>query len=252
MDADTSDARPKSHGSQPYLLLGVAALLVVVGACRSTPHLESDEQASNASQPKLAHQIDGKISDWEDPDVVVADTREDVVVGNSDWDGPRDASLRVVSDRDERRIYFAAEVRDEKVIEHGPGRTDGVILWIAEKGDVDSDNGEPTVDQFAMQSELGVTFSPDGEVRAPRAFANASDSLETFYQDGIRAATVSTDRGYRVEVALKLGKIRDVGGIPIPDLSFRFQLVDTDEPTKPQALTSLVTGPIVPGADPRP
>jgi hypothetical protein len=226
--------------------------MIIASACRSTPHVEADEQASNSSQTQLAHQIDGKMSDWDDPNVVFAETREDVVVGNSDWDGPQDASLRVVSDRDERRMYFAAEVRDEKVIDDSPGRTDGVILWIAEKGEIERGHGQATVDQFAMHSELGVTFSSDGEVRAPRAFANATDSLETFYQEGIRAATVSTDRGYRVEVALKLGKIREVGGIPIPDLSFRFQLVDTDEPTKPQALTSLVTGPIVPGADLRP
>ncbi|GEM_PF-6726878 len=241
--------RPKRHSTITALLVGLAALGLLTQACRSTPRTDAESQRpTEAGEAQLAHRIDGKTNDWEDPNVVVAESREDIVLNNGEWDGPSDASLRVVSDRDERRIYFVAEVRDETVITEGPGRTDGVTLWIRDE-DRDGDSSEAP-DDLAMTSELGITFTPDGDVRPPRIFANASDSLESFYEDGIRAATVSTDRGYRVEVALKLGKIREVGGIPIPDLSFRFQLVDADEPSRPQALTSLVTGPILPGYSP--
>ena len=234
-DPFTSGFRWASLPIATFVFVGLA-----VTACRSAPRTQADT-------PDLSHRIDGKVDDWDDPKVVVAETREDIVVGNGDWDGPQDASLRVVSDRDERRIYFAAEVRDETIITEGSGRTDGVTLWLRDERDDGTEGTGQSVDSLAMRSELGITFTPDGEVRRPNAFTSATESLETFYEDGIRAATVSTDRGYRVEVALKLGKIREVGGIPIPDLSFRFQLVDADEPTRPQALTSLVTRPIVPG-----
>ncbi len=203
---------------------------------------ESDTELVLPDPPEAPEKtIDGEFDDWDDEQFQSFESSEYVVDGEQRWGGSEDSSARVAARLGEGHLYMAVDVRDDTVVdaESVDPFADGVVVWLREPqlGELARELPEPVVEEHELDPEIGVLFTPDGQ------FWRRDEGPAGLYRRGIEAATVRTKRGYRVEIALELGTLRQVGRLPVPEVGFRVDIIDGDTPERRQARSTLSTIP---------
>lgn len=256
--------------------IGLAAVvLLVVAGCKSQPEVEPYEVANEAEGERselldkeveasgaverdedwerniemsleeppeeLSKTIDAEFDDWSDSEFRSFRSGEHVVEGDHMWDGASDASTRVAARLGEGHLYMAVEVRDDTVIDAASVDpfADSVVVWMRDPAlaNLADHLPEPIVEEYKIRPKIGVLFTPDGQ------FWRRDEGPGGLYRRGIEAATVKTNSGYRVEVAMKLGVLQQVGALPMPSLAFRVDVIDGDNPERRGAQTTISTVP---------
>lgn len=217
---------------------------------RSQTSWDGDIEFSVPTPPeKKTKDIDGEFEEWSSGDFKSFGARKNVVDGEHFWDGRSDASVRVAADSDEGHVYFAVSVRDDTVIDAGSVDpfADGVVLWLRDPGlaELRHDLPDGVKKGKSLQPELAILFTPDGQ------FWRRDEGPGDLYRKGITAATVETSNGYRVEMALKLGVMKQISKLPMPELAFRVELIDGDEPERRGEQTHVSTLPSPEDGEPR-
>jgi hypothetical protein len=199
------------------------------------------EMSLDQPPEELGKTIDGEFDDWSDADFRSFRSGEHVVDGDHMWDGASDASTRVAARLGEGHLYMAVEVRDDTVIDAASVDpfADGVVVWMRdpELANLADDLPDTIVEEYKVRPQIGVLFTPDGQ------FWRRDEGPGGLYRRGIEAATVKTNRGYRVELAMKLGVLQQVGALPAPGVAFRVDVIDGDNPKRRGAQTTISTVP---------
>lgn len=197
---------------------------------------------------ELAREIDGSLGDWEESAFKDFADEEYVTTGESFWEGAGDAAVSVAAEADRGHLYMVIEVEDETVLEGGSPEEllDGVVLHLRDPKLAGLSEELPSaVAEGGFRSDLSIFFRPDGE------FWAYDESRRDLYREGIRTATVRTAKGYRVEIAMRVETLRRVAKIPMPEVAFRVEILDTDDPDRTGNRTRLSTHPPAEGAGER-
>lgn len=205
----------------------------------------SFEVALADSQPRRT--IDADPGDWDLSDLRRFDTERHVVEGARHWDGPQDASFAVAVDSDESHVYFWIEVVDDVVISSSAARPlDAVVIWLRDPALEDLLRSLPEAlrDNLQISAEMAIAITPDGEFER-------YDSYDELTPNSVFAAAARTDDGYRVEVALALEALPYVNSLPLEDLAFRIDILDTDDGSSNNPQTHLTMLPRSRGDAPR-
>jgi len=247
------------------VLLGVA-----VAGCKSQPEQKDDQAAEEAPEANLleaetepegertqstwggdlefsipdppeetARTIDGEFEDWSAAEFKDFFAGEHVVEGTQFRAGRKDLGARIAAETDRGHLYLAIDVHDETVIdaESADPFADGAVLWLRDPGLAELRELLPNAvtDGKNIQPEIGILFTPDGQ------FWRRGDHRGELYRKGIDAATVKTKHGYRIEIALEIGVLQQAATLPMPEVAFRVDLIDGDEPERRGQQTRLTT-----------
>ena len=153
-----------------------------------------------------AIKVDGNLADWdgitEGPSLgAIGDAkhvlprREDP--RNVDWTGPADTSARVWASWDDKALYVAVKVVDDKVIRSddpsAPWAADAIELFVDGRSEVMQWQTQPTEGCYQIGISPGTVGNPEPVVAVFRKTV-----------DALQAATSLTDDGYIVEVMIPL------------------------------------------------
>lgn len=247
----------------------VASVFVVWG-CKSAPEPVPQAQADDASDildapipasqrpaprptmteamlvlpetpQKPAIETDGQLDDWKGKKWRQFRTKSSVESGTSFWKGQKDSSFRVAIDADEGFLYVAVDVTDDAVVETpmGADPTDGVVVWLRDPGLDALGNALPHnvgLDEY-VDAETAILFLPNGRVEAYGGRDELDFGTIMFHE------VARTGAGYTVEAALKLEAFEEISSIPLPEVAFRVEVLDGDEPSRPGYQTMLSTTP---------
>lgn len=180
-----------------------------------------------AAQP--ARQIDATPQGWNLSSIRRFDQRQNVIEGAGAWSGQTDASFSAAVDVDDSHIYFWIEVKDDQIISSHPSRPqEGVLIWIGDPGfdQLLRSLPEDFSQRLATQTHPAIFITPDGQIgRYGQAPAPA--------QNSVHIATAYTDSGYIVEAAFSLEALSFITQLPLKQIAFRIEVLDTDDPQSP-------------------
>lgn len=175
--------------------------------------------------------IDGKFDGWDASSLKTFTNKDLVELGAPFWDGADDLSMRVGVKSDADFVYFWLEVKDDKVIEQDDERgqpVDAIVLWLREPKLEAMFANMPegvSVDRDVV-TDLAIAFSPTGRAQL-LGDKSAQLTSGVVWSEGFRTAT-----GYGVEVAVRAEVFPFVATLPMPELAFRVEALDGDEPKR--------------------
>lgn len=190
---------------------------------------------------KPSRDIDADADDWETGKFRRFETASAVESGKQFWSGRNDASFRVGVDADDGFLYFLIQVKDDEIVEAPMGEdpTDGVVLWLRDPGLDALGAALPSsvgLDEY-IDAETGIVFYPNGRVET------WGDADDLDFNKIMLHEVDQRKNGYVLEIALRLEAFEEVSAIPLPDIAFRVELLDGDEPDRPGYQTKLSTLP---------
>ncbi|WP_158542433.1 sugar-binding protein [Lujinxingia litoralis] len=181
--------------------------------------------------------IDAVPEGWDLSKLRAFDTRTNLIAGSGRWTGPEDASFKATVDADEGFIYFWVEVSDDVLVDsHPQDLLDGVVISLR----------DPQLD--TLLNSLPATLRNTLEARADAAFAITPSGQIARYRSShpldardVQAATRQTEGGYVLEVALGMGALPYIAAMPLGDIAFRIEVLDTDDAraTRPEKHLSM-------------
>ena len=145
-------------------------------------------------------EIDGNLDEWNFQSPQTFAEKENVVHGRPSWKNEEDLSFQVMSMWDEGNLYFAFKVQDDKLVVAHQGKDlwegDHVELWL------DLDLGKDFTEAVKSSDDIQFGFSPGN-------FANLKPEVTIWtpkemipMNGGIPIASVKTDNGYYLEIAI--------------------------------------------------
>lgn len=174
-----------------------------------------------------ARTIDAQPDGWDLSALRTFDERRNLVEGTTRWRGPDDASFRATIDADEGFVYVWIEVRDDTIVDsHPQDLLDGVVISLR----------DPQLD--TLLSSLPESMRRALDMRADAAIAiNAFGQLANYRsstplpEGAALASTRPTQGGYVIEAALALETLPYITTMPLNEIAFRIDLLDTDDTT---------------------
>ena len=213
-----------------------------------TASLEPNTLLLPDTPEKPSREIDGKADDWDSGKFRVFHTKSAIEEGDAFWDGENDASFRVGVDADEGFVYFLVEVKDDHVLDTKPGHdpSDAIVIYLRDPG-LDSLAaalpGSVHLDQY-VDAQTAIIIYPNARVAS-------YDGQKIPFNDIMYHEVDRRKNGYVLEAAFKLEALSEVSAIPMPEIAFRVEVLDGDEPDRPGYQTRLSTLPSTDGTGPR-
>lgn len=180
-----------------------------------------------AAEP--ARQIDATPQGWDLSQLRHFDQRFNLVEGVGAWRGTEDASFSVAVEFDESHLYFWIQVQDDQIIRSHPSTPlEGVLIWLGDPGldGLFDSLPENLVNQLSPLSHSAILISPDGQFGRYGDGPIPSDN-------SVHVATAYTDTGYIVEAAFSLEAFALLTELPLNEVAFRVEILDTDDPQSP-------------------
>lgn len=192
---------------------------------RSPRRIEGDYHVSAASsQP--ARSINADPNDWDLSDLRWFEGAQFVEEGRRAWRDKDDASFGVAVDADESHLYFWIEVIDDVIVDSDPQNPlDGVVIWLRDPGLVELLDTMPTTlrNRVSLRPETAIVITPRGEVAR-------YGSATALPPGAVHVATAPIrSEGYVVEVAISLEVFPLLKNLPIEEVAFRVEMLDSDE-----------------------
>ena len=191
--------------------------------------------------------VDGTLDEWDELPFLCTQPAE-VIKRAKTWKGPADGSFKFAVEYDEKYLYIAARVTDDKIHARPgdvPWRRDGLQIYLdarsksdrlAAKDDplqyislVAFGAAEPEIDTNVDFVIKDLTPGPDGSFVGQRHIARrAAMTPWGGSADEIILARVITETGYDVEAAIPISYIEALQGKPWKDFRMNLSMIDFD------------------------
>ena len=161
--------------------------------------------------------VDGALDEW--GELGLATASEPLIVGDEgQWNGPGDASARFALAHDDRHVYLAARVLDDRVVDGG----DALIVRL---------DARP-INQRRFDPRLGrgtytFTVTPPNGSGAATIEARGNRGSRRF--DGAQAAGQRTSEGYDLEVAIPIEYLNSNQGDDWQNFQLSLTVDDRDD-----------------------
>lgn len=174
--------------------------------------------------------IDGELSDWTIPPVIVLDKKESVVIGQGDWTGPDYASAKVFITYDKKNLYIAADIqsknpqyneKDASEIYNG----DGLEVYVG------TDLSNPQRKAFAP-TDIQFIISPGKKGDNAQIYSMTDQGVFP----NCKIETKLTAKGYTLEAAIPLANFFKIDVGPGKSIGFDLSLDDTGATSKTRAI----------------
>ncbi len=154
-----------------------------------------------------AKAIDGDLRDWKDLEIKCNEPEVFQYMGRKAWKGPDDCRFAIGTAYDDKYLYIAVEVIDDKydaVKDKDPWEQDGIEIRLdARPAEIRSGNNG----QGEMKDFLLLAFSPSPVPGETWMYRGTKDLPE-----GAKYACVRTAKGFNTEVAVPLAYLNKMAG----------------------------------------
>lgn len=167
--------------------------------------------------------VDGRLSEWRGILTIRLESASQCTVGAAKWQGPADASGRFGIAYDDRYLYLAGEVRDDRLVNDQAG----ILMW---NGDcvqifLDADpEGDANDHTYSSDDyHLGLTPGTDGRRPGWTSWQPPGGRVRP------QVAVERTADGYTFEMALPLDQL-GIRAAPGTAVGLGITLIDSDTP----------------------
>jgi len=146
--------------------------------------------------------IDGKLDDWKTLPIACVAPKQ-IQFNPDSWGGPKDSRFRFGAEYDDKFLYIAVEVTDDKVVaipSSWPWFQDGVEIRLDARPDPERSRGRG---EGEHEQILFMGLSP-GTTTKEMVFAGRTEAPE-----GAQAASLKTPTGHITEVAIPLSYLNE-------------------------------------------
>lgn len=192
---------------------------------------DSDAIFIPAASATMSRTIDGEPNDWDLSRARTFKSRADIESGPEFWTDANDASFRLALHADENYLYFLIDVIDDNVIIRSPDQpVDAVQIWLRDP-QLERMHSRLPADfphQNLLAHDTTLTITPDGNIHSA-----ATDP------GTVTVAAQKRVNGYSLELAIPIEALPQVAAFPLPEIAFRVEVLDGDDPNRPGPQTIL-------------
>lgn len=203
-----------------FVVFVAAVMVFAAAAFGGTSHAARGVMGEARFLPGV--RIDGRPSEWGGLNIRL-DNGGQCITGVENWQGPGDASGRFGIGYDDRNLYVAGEVRDNKLVND----QSGILMWNGDcvqifiDADPDSDSGDHAYNRDDFH--FGVSPGTDGRRPGWTVWQPPSGRVP------LNVAIERTSDGYAFEMAVPLDLL-GVKPVPGKGIGFGVTLADSDAP----------------------
>ena len=167
--------------------------------------------------------VDGNLNEW--GELPYATAADPLVLGNREnWTGPDDASARFAVASDDRYLYLAASVSDERVL---PG--EDAVEWILDPRPIQTRKADGRIRRGGYRFLVGAADNEQG------VKLRISGQRDRQLREAVQSALRRTDSGYDVELAIPIKFITKHQGPDWQSVQLTLVVHDADDAGQPPA-----------------